>query len=33
MTLSIVIPLYNEEENIRELHEKLKKALENYGII
>jgi glycosyltransferase involved in cell wall biosynthesis len=29
MTLSIVIPLYNEEENIRELHEKLKKTLDS----
>jgi glycosyltransferase involved in cell wall biosynthesis len=28
MTLSIVIPLFNEEENIKELHEKLKKALD-----
>jgi glycosyltransferase involved in cell wall biosynthesis len=28
MTLSIVIPLYNEEENIKELHAKLKKALD-----
>jgi len=28
MTLSIVIPLFNEEENIKELHEKLKKSLD-----
>jgi glycosyltransferase involved in cell wall biosynthesis len=28
MTLSVVIPVYNEEENIRLLHEKLKKALD-----
>lgn len=28
MTLSVVIPVYNEEENIRLLHERLKKALD-----
>lgn len=28
MTLSIVIPLYNEEDNIQILHERLKKALD-----
>ena len=28
MTLSVVIPVYNEEENIRLLHEKLKAALD-----
>jgi glycosyltransferase involved in cell wall biosynthesis len=28
MTLSVVIPVYNEEENIRLLHESLKKALD-----
>ncbi len=28
MTLSIVIPLYNEEENIRLLHQKLKEAID-----
>lgn len=28
MTLSVVIPLYNEEENIQMLHEKLKEALD-----
>ena len=28
MTLSIVIPLFNEGENIKELHEKLKKTLD-----
>ncbi|OHE56323.1 MAG: glycosyl transferase [Thermodesulfovibrio sp. RBG_19FT_COMBO_42_12] len=28
MTLSIVIPLYNEEENVQILHERLKKALD-----
>jgi len=29
MTLSIVIPVYNEEENIQILHEKLKKVLDS----
>jgi glycosyltransferase involved in cell wall biosynthesis len=29
MTLSIVIPLFNEEENVKELHEKLKKTLDS----
>lgn len=29
MTLSIVIPLFNEEDNIKELHEKLKKTLDS----
>jgi len=29
MTISIVIPLYNEEENIELLHEKLKKTLDS----
>jgi glycosyltransferase involved in cell wall biosynthesis len=28
MTLSVVIPVYNEEENIRLLHERLRKALD-----
>jgi glycosyltransferase involved in cell wall biosynthesis len=28
MTLSVVIPLYNEEDNIRLLHEKIKRALD-----
>jgi glycosyltransferase involved in cell wall biosynthesis len=28
MTLSVVIPLYNEEENIQLLHERLRKALD-----
>jgi glycosyltransferase involved in cell wall biosynthesis len=28
MTLSVVVPLYNEEENIRLLHEKIKRALD-----
>ncbi|MFZ5906311.1 MAG: glycosyltransferase family 2 protein [Nitrospirota bacterium] len=28
MTLSVVIPVYNEEENVRMLHEKLKDALD-----
>ena len=28
MTLSVVVPLYNEEENIQMLHEKLKEALD-----
>ena len=27
MTLSIVIPVYNEEENVRLLHEKIREAL------
>ncbi len=31
MTLSVVIPLYNEEENIRLLHERLRKALDPLG--
>lgn len=29
MTLSVVIPLFNEEENVKELHEKLKKTLDS----
>lgn len=29
MTLSVVIPLFNEEENIKVLHEKLKKVLDS----
>jgi len=29
MTISIVIPLYNEEENVRELHLRLKPVLES----
>jgi glycosyltransferase involved in cell wall biosynthesis len=32
MTVSVVIPLYNEEESIETLHEKLKAALEGLGI-
>jgi glycosyltransferase involved in cell wall biosynthesis len=32
MTLSVVIPLYNEEENIRELHARLKVVLDAMGI-
>lgn len=32
MTLSVVIPLYNEEENIRILHEKLKEVLEKLNM-
>lgn len=32
MNLSIVIPLYNEEDNIRELHAKLKDTLSNLKI-
>jgi len=31
MTLSVVVPLYNEEENIRLLHEKIKRALDLLG--
>jgi len=31
MTLSVVIPLYNEEENIRLLHERLRKAVDPLG--
>jgi glycosyltransferase involved in cell wall biosynthesis len=31
MTISIVIPLYNEEENVRELHSRLKPVLEAIG--
>jgi len=32
MSLSVVIPLYNEEENIRPLHERLKGVLDRLGI-
>lgn len=31
MTLSVVIPLYNEEENVKILHEKLNEALDPLG--
>ena len=31
MTISIVIPLYNEEENIRELHSSLKPVMDSVG--
>jgi len=31
MTISIVIPLYNEEENVRELHSRLKPVMETIG--
>jgi glycosyltransferase involved in cell wall biosynthesis len=31
MTISVVVPLYNEEENIGELHGKVKKVLEAIG--
>jgi glycosyltransferase involved in cell wall biosynthesis len=31
MTISVVVPLYNEEENIAELHGKVKKVLEATG--
>jgi len=31
MTISIVIPVYNEEENLRPLHQKLKETLEPIG--
>ncbi|HXX58887.1 MAG TPA: glycosyltransferase family 2 protein, partial [Thermodesulfovibrionales bacterium] len=32
MTVSIVIPVYNEEENVETLHEELKASLEEAGI-
>jgi glycosyltransferase involved in cell wall biosynthesis len=31
MTLSVVIPLYNEEENVKELHSRLKTVLDSTG--
>jgi len=31
MTVSVVIPLYNEEENVRELHHRLKEVLDTMG--
>jgi len=31
MTVSVVIPLYNEEENVRELHDRLKAVLDTIG--
>jgi glycosyltransferase involved in cell wall biosynthesis len=31
MTVSIVVPLYNEEENVRELHDRLKDVLDTLG--
>lgn len=31
MTVSVVVPLYNEEENVRELHSRLKKTLDIVG--
>ena len=31
MTVSVVIPLYNEEENVRELHARLKEVLDTIG--
>jgi glycosyltransferase involved in cell wall biosynthesis len=31
MTISVVVPLYNEEENVRELHDRLKAALDAMG--
>jgi glycosyltransferase involved in cell wall biosynthesis len=31
MTVSVVVPLYNEEDNVEILHEKLKKVLDNLG--
>lgn len=31
MTISIVIPLYNEEENVRELHSSLKPVMDSLG--
>ncbi|HET6514335.1 MAG TPA: glycosyltransferase family 2 protein [Thermodesulfovibrionales bacterium] len=32
MAVSVVVPLYNEEENVEILHEKLKEALEAMGV-
>lgn len=32
MTVSIVIPLYNEDENVEALHERLKEVLDSLGI-
>lgn len=32
MTVSIVIPLYNEDENVEALHERLRKVLDSLGI-
>lgn len=32
MTLSIVVPLYNEEENVEILHQRLKESLEQLGL-
>ena len=32
MTVSIVVPLYNEEENVDILHERLREALEQMGL-
>jgi len=32
MTVSVVIPLYNEEENVRELHARLKEVLDTIGM-
>src|SRR5574340_502065 len=31
MTISIVVPLYNEEENVRELHGRLKPVMDSIG--
>jgi glycosyltransferase involved in cell wall biosynthesis len=31
MTISVVVPLYNEEENVRELHSRLKEVLDGLG--
>ncbi len=31
MTVSVVVPLFNEEENVRELHERLKVVLDSSG--
>ncbi|HTR45725.1 MAG TPA: glycosyltransferase, partial [Thermodesulfovibrionales bacterium] len=32
MTVSVVIPLYNEEENVEVLHERLRPVLEGIGV-
>ncbi|MBI3592006.1 MAG: glycosyltransferase, partial [Nitrospirae bacterium] len=32
MTVSIVVPLYNEEDNVKILHEKLQESLERHKI-
>ncbi len=32
MTVSVVVPLYNEEENVEELHSRLKAVLDSIGV-